>query len=439
MNPFDFTDSVLAESDSMSTAPITFDLSEPTLAYLQVGDQAHQIYLSPGDELAVEVDDDAAGQTLTLTFSGTGSAVNNYFREVAQIEQQFATAGGRDSYELNRQEFFDRLDSTREAYDDFHRRYTDSVAIPETLTEALKVRNRLKMIVLKENYELVYYAEQSENSELQKERGRNFYELPVDVSYLNHPLLAYDYAVALKMYVKLTVHWPLYDSLPAEESFQKDLPITANKIIRDKNYPAEIEAFLLAESLSDFLASGGITPAVDTVFFQFKRNHEASVFTSSLERQYKKWLDIAPGRPAPEIRGTTPEGTPLLLSDLKGKVVYIDVWATWCAPCLKEFPHSKKVQQRFEGNDQVAFLYVSVDRTNDLEKWKKMVADKNLSGVHIIDSPESEANSIWKAYLVSGIPRYILVDQLGKIVNADAARPSSGKVEDEIRRLLDAR
>lgn len=243
--------------------------------------------------------------------------------------------------------------------------------------------------------------------------------------------------MALKMYLELAVNLPLYDSLLEEEDFQKNFPITADKTIRDKNYPAEIEEFLQAQSLSGFLAADGITPAVDSVFSRFKLNYEASDYTASLEDQYKDWLTIAPGRLAPEIRGTTPEGAPLLLSDLRGKVVYIDVWATWCGPCLQEFPHSKKVQQRFKGNDQVAFLYVSVDRPDNLEKWKRMIADKKLKGVHVIDSPESEAKSIWKAYLVNGIPRYILVDQLGKIVDANAARPSSGSVEEEIQKLLE--
>ncbi len=412
------------------------DLAKPTLAYLQVADQTHQIYLTAGDDLTITLR--SAGEDRTIFSTGSGSTVNNYLVQAARIEQQFYDSGGSDAFELNSSEFADHLRSIRVEYDRFHQQYADSVALLAELSEALQMRNRLKLVVLKENYQMAYYSDKTAASAIRGESaddlGLSYYDLPTGSSFLSNSLLAYDYAVALKMHLDHSVTWPLYDSLPKEA--QDDIAPMVNQVIRSKKYLLEVEQFLVAYNVSSLMDSKGMTPTVDTLLNDFKERYSYSNLGTRLDAQYQRWLVLSPGRSAPPITGITPEGNPLSLGDLKGKVVYIDVWATWCGPCLKEFPHSKKVQQQFEGNNQVAFLYVSVDRADDREKWKKMVSNKELKGLHIIESPESEAASIRKAYLINGIPRYILVDQSGNIVDAEAERPSSGKVGDEIQRLL---
>jgi thiol-disulfide isomerase/thioredoxin len=173
----------------------------------------------------------------------------------------------------------------------------------------------------------------------------------------------------------------------------------------------------------------GLTPEVDSLFHKFISGYPASIYREPLQTQVNKWLIVSPGRYAPDFTGTTVEGKSLSLSDLKGKVVYIDVWATWCGPCREEFPFSKKLQKKFEGNNKIVFLFVSVDR--DMGAWKKMVInDKAWKGVHINQREISEL------YLIHGIPRYILIDAQGKIVKANAPRPSSNELEGEILELL---
>ncbi len=439
IHPFDFADSVLAvgEPSTGDTATVVLNLSEPTLAYLEVTDRAHQIYLTPGDELTVQVR--GTGDDQTISHTRVGSAVNNYLVQAARIEQQFANTGGRYAWELGPDEINHRLDSTRAAYDDFHHRYIDSAAITDELGEALQMRNRLKLIGLKENYQLVHYSDKPNASVINGESTKDnaalsYYDLPTDSSFLSNSLLAYDYAIALKMHLNHSVTWPLYDSLSKEA--QDDIPSMVNQAIRSKKYPPEMEQFLVAYNVSDLLASQGITPVLDSLYTDFKQAYPSSDLTGRLETQYQQWLTLAAGRPAPPIIGTTPEGKPLSLSDLKGKVVYIDVWATWCGPCLKEFPHSRKLQKQFAGNDQAVFLYVSIDRAEDQEKWKNMIADQELKGVHVRESAESRESPLMKAYEISGIPRYILIDQAGNIVDAEAERPSSGKIEAEINRLI---
>ncbi|MDE0534828.1 TlpA family protein disulfide reductase [Tenacibaculum sp. L6] len=112
------------------------------------------------------------------------------------------------------------------------------------------------------------------------------------------------------------------------------------------------------------------------------------------------------------------------LDDLKGKYVYIDLWATWCQPCKNEIPFLKQVEAKYH-NKNIEFVSISVDRQKDYETWKQMIVDKELTGVQLY---AKEDKSFMDAYRVSGIPRFILLDPQGNIVDANAPRPSNPKL-----------
>lgn len=114
------------------------------------------------------------------------------------------------------------------------------------------------------------------------------------------------------------------------------------------------------------------------------------------------------------------------LEDLKGKYVYVDVWATWCGPCKVEIPFLKEVEEKYHGKN-IEFVSISIDRIKDHEKWKKMIVEKALGGTQLF------ADADWKSqfvqdYMIKGIPRFILIDPEGNIVTPDAPRPSSSKL-----------
>lgn len=124
-------------------------------------------------------------------------------------------------------------------------------------------------------------------------------------------------------------------------------------------------------------------------------------------------------------------GGNMSLSDLKGKYVYMDIWATWCGPCIKEIPSLKKVEKQFEGKN-IEFISISVDdgrgykgdASAAYEGWKNMIAKKELGGMQLLADNGFKSQFI-RDYKISGIPRFILIDPEGNIVNADAPRPSN--------------
>ena len=118
------------------------------------------------------------------------------------------------------------------------------------------------------------------------------------------------------------------------------------------------------------------------------------------------------------------------LSDNLGKVVLIDVWATWCKPCLAEQPSLEELEKSFEGKN-VVFISLSID--TDKAKWKDMIESKKLSGLHLYSNNQG---AFLKDYEIESVPRFILFDKNGKTVSFDAARPSDPKLKDLITSKL---
>ena len=120
-------------------------------------------------------------------------------------------------------------------------------------------------------------------------------------------------------------------------------------------------------------------------------------------------------------------GEMISLSSFRGRLVYIDVWATWCGPCIAELPSLERLQKDYKNMD-IVFLSISVD--TDKEAWEKMLTEDQLDGVQLWADGWSQ---ITKSYAIFGIPRFMLVDRSGELIAVDAPRPSSN----EIRPMID--
>ena len=136
------------------------------------------------------------------------------------------------------------------------------------------------------------------------------------------------------------------------------------------------------------------------------------------------------GDPMPELKFTDINGKEMALSSLKGKYVYIDVWATWCGPCRGEIPALKKLEQSLEGKE-IAFVSISTDANR--VNWEKMVKEEELKGIQLYAGGAKDAFS--KFFYITGIPRFILLDKQGKILNIDMTRPSNPETEKTLRAL----
>ena len=140
------------------------------------------------------------------------------------------------------------------------------------------------------------------------------------------------------------------------------------------------------------------------------------------------------GTVSPSFEYDNYNGGKTKLEDFRGKYVYIDVWATWCAPCRVEIPFLKKLEEKYHQKN-IVFVSLSIDQVKDVEKWRKLIKDKELGGVQVFADKDWNSQFV-KDYNITGIPRFILIDPNGNVVKADAQRPSSPTIEAEFDALL---
>lgn len=120
-----------------------------------------------------------------------------------------------------------------------------------------------------------------------------------------------------------------------------------------------------------------------------------------------------------------------VVKSLKGKPVYVDLWATWCTSCLSEFPYLRQVEPKVKDLD-VTFLYVSMDRPENKKRWEKSLRYYKLKGYHLLATPEL-AKAIYKEF-GNYIPHAILFDKNGNIVERNA--PGLKQVENLYEKLV---
>lgn len=122
------------------------------------------------------------------------------------------------------------------------------------------------------------------------------------------------------------------------------------------------------------------------------------------------------------------DGKEVSFAQFKGKVVYVDLWASWCVPCIREVPHLKQLEKEFEGKS-IAFVSISID--SNVDAWKRKSEQLDLHGNQFINSD----NSLGKALNVNGIPRFLIYGADGNLVDGNAPRPSDTRTKPMLEKL----
>ncbi|AUP81725.1 hypothetical protein C1H87_22035 [Flavivirga eckloniae] len=164
----------------------------------------------------------------------------------------------------------------------------------------------------------------------------------------------------------------------------------------------------------------------------FIKNNTNPLYSEKIEKIYTAATKLDKGKLSPKfVNYENAAGGTTSLDDLSGSYVYIDVWATWCGPCKKEIPSLKVLEKEYHGKN-IKFVSLSVDTEKAHDAWKKMVKDMELSGIQLIADKAFKSDFV-SAYLINSIPRFLLIDPEGNIVDENAPRPSS----EDIRPLFD--
>ncbi len=311
----------------------TFDLSMGYYA-LHIGSEQTNVFLKPGFDLNVQVDANAFDET--IKYGGRGADENNYLAQKVLLKEHYAQ---RLSYyhlvTLSEKELIGLVDTVSKAYLNLLGKYT----------------NLDQEFVFLESTSLSYDKE-----------------------------LLYSMYKGAKRNLSQTEDFKLSDSFPV--LFSK-VNVTNDKLLVIPNYRLYVEAYIysvLSEKLSktkkpDYILeyvheAKRLVPSMkikeelfyrigffsleyagnlDSVYLQIKPFIKNEKYLKAVTANYEKLCKIKKGNPSPTFSFKDINGNTVTLEQLKGKLVYIDIWATWCGPCIKEFPSLKKLEQLFEG------------------------------------------------------------------------------------------
>ena len=167
---------------------------------------------------------------------------------------------------------------------------------------------------------------------------------------------------------------------------------------------------------------------------------EAKLGRATLGEMARKELEnlnavtlVSIGKPAPEVESVTLEGKKVKLSDYKGKVVLLDIWATWCPPCRAMIPHERELVKTM-AKDKKPFVLVSVSADDEKDTLVKFLEKEPMPWVHWWESGTD--NPVLKKYRVRAFPTLYLIDHTGTIKQKWVGRPEGDKLDKAIEEAV---
>ena len=167
---------------------------------------------------------------------------------------------------------------------------------------------------------------------------------------------------------------------------------------------------------------------VEVIDAYFSENKTSDVFYDLFHSEYDAFLKIAPGEKAPDFTLPDSSGRMVSLSDFAGKTIYIDIWGTWCYPCIQSIPAHLELQKNLK-DDNLVYMYIALEYgEEEIDKWKKFIAERDWPGIHLVAENQFYNEELTK-YKIRAAPTYMIIDREGRFVSPRADGPESVEVK----------
>ncbi|SDS42888.1 Thiol-disulfide isomerase or thioredoxin [Polaribacter sp. KT25b] len=378
--------------------------------YLIQGKNNVSLFLTEGDKLNFSYDANKVDST--LTFTGNNSAISTYLVE-KKINNKDIKLNTEDLYSLNEDDFITSVLKVKKAQEDF---LYNATSLPESFIKNETSNINYEYLATISNYESyhTYFAKIKGGFKASDKITSKL----KDLTYENENDFQFSSnfrSLVTKNYQNETADLVKADSIERDIAYLKTLATIKSDKIRNK---------LLFDD-----AKYGITftKNLEDYYSLYSKASTNQYNNDKITEIYRNLKTLTKGNASPKFTDyENNAGGTTSLDDLKGKYVYMDIWATWCGPCIGEIPFLKKIEKLYHGKN-IEFVSISIDKEADHEKWKKMIVDKELGGIQLFADNNWESQFI-EDYSIKGIPRFILLDPQGNIVSANAPRPSNEKL-----------
>lgn len=384
-------------------------LSEASFASLAYARQRTALYLTPGDRLRLVLD--FLYFETSLRYGGRGATANNYLAQ-SLSRFEYGHAGPRPQDQR-----------------------TPVTTAPQMrqLADAFRQKRHAFLTTYGAAHPLPLAFQQQAGLEIDVEWARHLLDFPgyhreATQQAAEVPVGYYDFLQALpRRQLDEQVEW---------EPVLRLLAAYGGRLLPNGPLPADSAEVrrLYARATTDF----GPSRARDWAMYQmltfqaptallaaypvFRTLNRDSTLSRNMRQLVQRELRMQPGQPAPTFTLLDQSGHAVSLHDFRGKVVYLDFWGTWCAPCRQELPARARLLQQFAGREVV---FVSIAVNDAAATWQRVVATEHLAGPAQV-ALRSPDPTVAAAYNVQSFPTYLLIGRDGRIQLTAAPRPSSG-------------
>jgi len=376
--------------------------------FVVIDDLELQLFLQEGNDIMIQLD--LKDITNSISFSGDGGHENRYLWQKTRHRVFF------DYINLDEPSFLKQTDSLNSILLDNLKRTkylsTEFRALEES---SINIDNAIRISQFQGRKRGVL---QDPTYEVSDSYPNPYKDIDLNDAQL---LKTYDYSRLLGNYVN--------ESILKDENYSDtiDFFVFYQQYLTKADLHSDIKDRLgLENSEFGFTYTKNIKQYIQ-VYLAFAQNDK---YRQQFEKAYMELVSkVGMASPIFEYKGI--DNKLYSLIEFKEKYTYIDIWASWCAPCISQIPHLKLLEEEFK--DKVNF--VSIAWNDDVSSWKEMIKSKKLDGYQLF--AEKKDDDFFSFYDVqkSGIPRFILLDKEGKILNAIAQQPASEDLARQLRNL----
>lgn len=377
------------------------------------------IYLKPNDKLNVE-------------FQSTNNIwLKCNYEKIKNVDNK-ALTGMNDRFNAVFREMYDGKTPLAEQRAALGKLYllTDSALKNKGISPA--VQKYLKFRAF-DAYNTNLYRLALDGSRAAKEGGglaADFYRQPVDpLAYFNDPMiLLFPYGVSNVMrYLEVSSGMPVHRSRKTLPEIEKHIELLKTKVTQQVLVDEVIERML------DGYATGykvGGNFEEDLKAYVNTANQINDLATrATAKKKFENLRYTMKGAALPDFKYEDATGETVSLEQFKGKYLFIDLWASWCVPCIKMTPYVQQLEKQYEGKN-INFVAISID--GNKQDWLKKMKELNLHGHQYLD----QSSSFAKALNISGIPHYLIYDPEGKLLVYKTDMPNNPKLKVLIDELL---